>query len=63
MLLLLLFADLKAAFALFDKDGDGSISETEIRDVLKSLSCKMTEKEIRDMLREVDSDGETDPSL
>ena len=63
MLLLLLFVDLKAAFALFDKDGDGSISETEIRDVLKSLSCKMTEKEIRDMLREVDSDGETDPSL
>ena len=48
--------DLEAAFALFDKDGDGSVSSGELGDVLRSLGKYPSEDEIEDMLNEVDVD-------
>lgn len=50
-------AELKQAFFLFDKNGDGTISENELASVLENLGQKPTEEEIKDMMREVDADG------
>lgn len=49
--------EFKEAFALFDKDGDGSITTKELGTVLRSLGQNPTESELRDMINEVDADG------
>ncbi|KAL3873879.1 hypothetical protein ACJMK2_036962 [Sinanodonta woodiana] len=50
-------AELREAFSLFDKDGDGDISVKELGSVMKSLGQNPSEKELEDMIREVDVDG------
>ena len=50
--------DLRAAFATFDKDGDGFISEVELRHVTSNLGEKMSDEEIQEMVREADEDGD-----
>lgn len=50
-------AEFKEAFALFDKDGDGTITTIELGIVMKSLGQNPTEMELQDMINEVDSDG------
>jgi len=50
-------AEFKEAFSLFDKDGDGTISETELGTVMRSLGQNPTETELIEMVREVDADG------
>ncbi|XP_071165749.1 calmodulin-like isoform X2 [Mytilus edulis] len=50
-------AEFKEAFNLFDKDGDGTISCTELGTVMRSLGCNPTEGELKDMIKEVDADG------
>ncbi|KAF4120171.1 calmodulin [Geosmithia morbida] len=50
-------AELKEAFALFDKDGDGEITVKELGTVMKSLGLEPSESELQDMLNEVDADG------
>ena len=55
---LLLFVEFKEAFALFDKDGDGSITTKELGTVMRSLGQNPTESELQDMINEVDADGE-----
>ncbi|KAJ2355702.1 hypothetical protein GGF43_002530, partial [Coemansia sp. RSA 2618] len=47
----------KAAFAMFDKDGNGSISPEELRDVMQTLGSNPKEEDLRDMINEVDVDG------
>ena len=54
---LFLFAEFKEAFALFDKDGDGSITTKELGTVMRSLGQNPTESELQDMINEVDADG------
>ncbi|XP_006819033.1 neo-calmodulin-like [Saccoglossus kowalevskii] len=51
-------ADLKEAFALFDKDGDGSITVKELGIVMRSLGQYPTEAELQDIVNEVDADGD-----
>lgn len=50
-------AEFREAFALFDKDGDGTISSTELETILKSLGQTPTREELQDMINEVDVDG------
>ncbi|KAL6849764.1 hypothetical protein ACO1O0_009309 [Amphichorda felina] len=50
-------AEFREAFALFDKDGDGQITVTELGTVMKSLGLNPSESELQDMLNEVDADG------
>ena len=47
----------REAFALFDKNGDGTITVTELGTVMRSLGNNPTESELQDMINEVDADG------
>merc|ERR1711985_32622 len=49
--------EFKEAFALFDKDGDGTITTKELGIVMRSLGQNPTEAELHDMINEVDADG------
>jgi len=46
-------AEFKEAFALFDKDGDGTIDSDELGSVMRSLGHQPTEAEVQDMINEV----------
>jgi len=50
--------ELKEAFNVFDKDGNGFISASELRHVMTNLGEKLTDKEIDEMIREADVDGD-----
>ena len=50
-------AEFKEAFALFDKDGDGTITLPELRTVFSSLGQNPTDQELQDLINEVDDDG------
>lgn len=49
--------EFKQVFALFDKDGSGTISAKEIGNVLRALGQNLTEAELVDLVRERDKDG------
>ena len=57
-LFLFYLPELKEAFSLFDKDGDGTISSKELGTVMRSLGQNPTEEQLLDMINEVDADGE-----
>ncbi|KAE8745355.1 hypothetical protein FOCC_FOCC007904 [Frankliniella occidentalis] len=50
-------AEFKEAFMLFDRDEDGTITMAELGVVMRSLGQRPTETELRDMVNEVDQDG------
>ncbi|XP_070538755.1 calmodulin-like [Ptychodera flava] len=50
-------AELKEAFTIFDKDGDGTISSEEFESVMKKLGQNPTKEELQEMINEVDADG------
>ena len=50
-------SEFKKAFSKFDKNGDGHISSSELTEVMKGLSVSMTDQQVQDMLKEVDSDN------
>ena len=49
--------EFKEAFSLFDKNGDGQISSTEMGTVMRVLGQNPTEAELQDMINEIDTDG------
>jgi Ca2+-binding EF-hand superfamily protein len=51
-------AEFKQAFHVFDKDGDGTISVKELGIVMRSLGQNPSDEELKEMLDEVDTDGE-----
>ncbi|MQM13492.1 hypothetical protein Taro_046417 [Colocasia esculenta] len=50
-------AEFREAFSLFDKDGDGCITTKELGTVMRTLEQNPTEAELKEMIREVDTDG------
>merc|ERR1712079_792124 len=50
--------DLKQVFRVFDKDGNGYVSTSEIKFVLKSVGLIFTDEEIQEMVQEADIDGD-----
>nr|XP_006821627.1 PREDICTED: calmodulin-like [Saccoglossus kowalevskii] len=49
---------LKAAFRVYDKNGDGFISEAKIRHVMDHVLEKATPAEVEEMIRKADSNGD-----
>ncbi len=50
--------ELREAFKVFDKDGNGFISAAELRHVMTNLGEKLTDEEVDAMVREADTDGD-----
>ncbi|KAH7543239.1 calmodulin-like protein 11 [Ziziphus jujuba] len=50
-------AEFQEAFCLFDRDGDGCITIDELATAIKSLDQNPTEEELKNMISEVDADG------
>ena len=51
-------AEITDAFKIFDKNGDGFINAQELRQVMTNLGEHLTEKELEDMMKEADTDGD-----
>merc|ERR1712004_854483 len=49
--------ELRIAFSLFDKDGDGAITSAELLQVMKSLKVDTSAHHVKQMIRRVDCDG------
>ena len=50
--------ELREAFKVFDKDGNGFISAAELRHVMTSLGEKLSDEEVDAMMKEADADGD-----
>ena len=50
--------ELIAAFKVFDKDGSGYISSTELRHIMTNLGEKLADEEADEMIREADVNNE-----
>ncbi len=50
--------EIREAFKVFDKDGNGFISANELRHVMTNLGEKLTDEEVDEMIREADLDGD-----
>uniref|UniRef100_A0A8W8I941 Sulfhydryl light chain n=3 Tax=Magallana gigas TaxID=29159 RepID=A0A8W8I941_MAGGI len=49
--------DIKSAFNLFDKDNSGFIDAAELKTVLQTLKQNPTDKDVEDMIAELDKNG------
>lgn len=52
-----MIAEFKECFQLFDKSGDGSVSASEIGEVMLQLGVDLTQRKLEEMVAEVDTDG------
>ena len=43
---------------MFDKDGNGYITSQELKEVMKQLGENLTDGELKEMMREADSNGD-----
>ena len=50
--------DIREVFRMFDKDGDGHISTSELRDAMSNLGVDLTDEEVDEMIKAADSDGD-----
>lgn len=50
--------EISESFWVFDKDGNGYISAAELCHVMTNLGEKLTDKEVDEMIREADIDGD-----
>jgi len=50
--------EMRAAFSVFDRNNSGSISASELRDVMLSLGEALNDEELRELMCENDVDGD-----
>ena len=50
--------EMKEAFGIFDKDGNGLIDMSELREVMANLGEQLTDEELAEMIHEADEDGD-----
>jgi calmodulin len=50
--------ELLRAFKLFDLDGDGTITSSELRKMMKNLGADLTDEEVELLIKEADYDGD-----
>lgn len=50
-------AELKEAFRIYDKEGNGYITTTVLKEILRELDNKLTERDLDGIIEEVDEDG------
>jgi calmodulin len=55
--------ELRNAFYLFDKDGSGYISSSELKAAMNNFDENLTDEEIEEMIREADLDGDGEISF
>merc|ERR1719387_1293644 len=51
-------AELRQAFGLFDKDGSGTIDQSELRDVMGSLGVELNDSELATLYAQMDPSGD-----
>jgi calmodulin len=51
-------AEIKEAFRVFDKEGNGYISAAELRHVLTNLGERLKDEEVDELIREADLTGD-----
>ncbi len=44
-------SELREAFALFDSDGDGAITSSELGNVMQSLGRKLTARQLKEIIQ------------
>lgn len=49
--------ELKAAFRLYDKEGNGYITTAVLREIMAALDDKLTADQLDEMIDEIDTDG------
>ena len=49
--------EIREAFRVFDRDGNGYISAVELRHVMINLGEKLSDDEVDELIREIDVDG------
>merc|ERR1711945_24914 len=49
--------ELKGAFRIYDKEGNGFISTDVLKEILQELDSKLTNEDLDDIIEEVDEDG------
>ncbi|RZB84942.1 EF-hand 7 domain containing protein [Asbolus verrucosus] len=50
-------SELKEAFRLYDKEGNGYITTSTLKEILKELDDKLTSEELDGIIAEIDTDG------
>lgn len=53
----MMLEETREAFMLFDKDNNGTIDTSELGTVMRSLNMNPTDTELKDMINEVDGNG------
>uniref|UniRef100_A0A1I7VLU0 Troponin C n=1 Tax=Loa loa TaxID=7209 RepID=A0A1I7VLU0_LOALO len=49
--------ELREAFRLYDKEGNGYIAVSDLRDILRALDENVSEEELDEMIADIDTDG------
>merc|ERR1712159_667282 len=55
--------EMREAFLAFDSDKNGSITATELKQVMKSLGEQLTDEQVELMMQEMDADGDGELSF
>ena len=50
--------ELERAFKIFDKDSDGKITHSELKQAMEEMGQKLTDKEIAEMIKSADLDND-----